>query len=113
MLELVRTNKTNPQTTERDLILICERLETANQELHAYFATQAGTGTIPEQNQIQWEELAFRASAMPAETLAGVRARVRALGREFVADILRSAEQTDHAERIMIEALIGDLTAGD
>jgi hypothetical protein len=113
MLERVRTNKQNSQNTERDLILICERLENANKELHAYFASQSISGTTPEQNQVQWEELAFRASAMHAETLGGVRARVRALGREFVADILRSAEPTDHAERIMIEALIRDLTAGD
>jgi hypothetical protein len=112
MLELITKINPNSQNVEHDLIRLCTRLESANQELHDFFSAQTEdvSGPALENNQAQWEAMAFRAAQLPATTLAGVRARVRALGGEFVADILRSADLTDEAERAMIEALIRDLT---
>jgi RecB family exonuclease len=115
MLDVIYKNKIQSQKPEQDLIQVCIGLENANKELHDLFNTpaEARAEAVLAGNQARWEQLAVQAAALPAETLAGVRARVRALGRDFVADILRSADLTDEAEQVMIEALIRDLTGED
>lgn len=120
MSEIVIKIASDTQNAERDLIRLCACLDDANKELHAYFSRfsfePSGAGASDdrlEDNQERWEQMAFRAANLRARTLEGVRARVRALGCDFVADILRSADLPDEAERVMIEALIRDLTADD
>ncbi len=111
MAEIFSEKEAMSQNSDRALLGACAGLEAVNRELHALFANaaEARSETALARNNAAWEQLAIRAAALRATSLAGIRARVRAIGTDFVAEVLRSADSADGAERAMIEALIRDL----
>jgi hypothetical protein len=92
------------------LIALCRRMSALNRAIGALEVS----GVCPRdpesfhQAQREWRRLAQQAGQMRAVTIAGVRARVGAMG-PLVADILRGARDVDPAERRLVEALLGDL----
>jgi hypothetical protein len=115
MLDNARENKTRSQKSEQTLFGLCAGVENANRELHGLFAASAyePDDAALARNHAEWRDLVSRAAALRAETLADVRARVRALGRDFVAEVMRAADPADRPEREMLEALIRDLVEGE
>ena len=103
---------TAPADDDRELIAICGKIQALSREAK-------GLDTHSEafkHNDKQWQSLMREAAAIPAKTLAGLQARVRALDTcidEHLRMLVAGADWWTDGDQPMREALLRDLTGSN
>ena len=90
------------QNPDAELIRLCDELADLNQTVELLMD---GDDAAPvEANYARWEELSTRAALIPAETMAGLRARLRAIGPGVLTEMPRLATEPGSLRAQLVSA---------